>query len=129
MPPPERAGLHQKAMLWEASGYDRDGQPTVSDTAVEVRVRWEEGNADRLDRAGQQIVVDVTVAVWRDIPLGSIMWEGSEEDLDDEPGTSGFPASDLFEVVTKDRQTDVKGRITRYEYGLKRYRDSMPDTV
>ncbi len=126
MPPPlEYMDLTDRALMWEVSRVDRHGMPLLS-ALVELPVRWEEGQVERMDAEGQLIVVDVTLATDQNIPIGSLMWEGSEEDLEDEVGTTGIPESDIYEVITKMRGKSLKGEYTRYEFGLKRFKDTLP---
>lgn len=126
MPSLEHLDLTDKALLWEVVRYSREGQQIVS-ALVEIPVRWEEGQFEKADDIGQLLVVDVVLATNQNIPLGSLLWEGSEEDLEELVGTSGIPESGIYEVVTRNRGKDLKGRVSRYEFGLKRFKDAMPD--
>jgi hypothetical protein len=128
MPPLERMDFHDRAMMWEVQRYDRHGNQLVAEP-VELRCRWEEKQIEMLDDQGQRIVVDVILATTQNIPNGSLMWEGSEEDLEDEVGTGLVPTDNIYEVIARDRGKDLKGRVTRYEFGLKRFKDVLPDRV
>lgn len=134
MPPLERMDLTEYAVMWEASRYGRDGFQVVL-SPVQLRVRWEETNFDRMDANGHMITIDVVIASTQNIPIGSLMWEGKLADLsgmdtDEEVGTGSLiPDQDLYEVVFRVRAKDLKGRITRYEFGLKRYKDTLPSVV
>lgn len=132
MPAFETMDRRQYALLWERSGTNSYGEPTVSvgvelnPTVSDGGVRWVHKSQLMLDPLGNTIQVDATVVVNRDVEIGSIMWEGG---LDDVPGTgtSGAPPDgQLMEVVTKDRATDLKNRYTRRTLGLKRFNGTLP---
>lgn len=127
MPSLEKKDLKGYAILWESTGnHTADGFPIVAQP-VQIRVRWEEGNFEMIDPDGNQVRVDVILAAAQQIPLNSMLWEGSEEDLEEEgTGTGLTPLSDIYEVVTRSRASDLKGRHTRYEFGLRRYKDTLP---
>jgi len=102
-----------------ASGFfDDEGQVTIN-AAVELDVRWEEGRKETLDPKGNVIAIDATVVVDRDIVVGSIMWEGALADV-------ASPPVDLYQVVTRSKVPNVKGRKFRRTVGLMRYSDSLP---
>lgn len=128
MPPLERKDLTDKAVLWEVSRYDGDGFPLVL-APVEISVRWEEAQVEMLDPEGQLVKVDVVAATTLNIPNGSMLWEGSLEDLETQYGSGLTPTRDIYELVTRNRGKDLKGRITRYEFGLRRYKDTLPSVV
>ncbi len=129
MPPPlEQMDLTQTAILWEIVGYDRNGMPTIS-AGVEIPVRWEEGNTEMVDTNDQRILVDVSIASNRNIKVDSLMWEGSIADLNELAGTGSPPPDDLYQVVMRIRAKDILGRYNRYEFGLKRYKDRLPEVV
>lgn len=123
MPPLEHMDLREYAVLWEIARYDGNGQPLLV-APVEIRVRWEEGQTDMLDDMGQQIKVDGVLAVARDIVMDSLVWEGNLSDLNGSP-----PPTNLYQVQFRVRAKDLKQRVTRYEFALKRFRDSLPDLV
>lgn len=133
MPPPELSYRRQKAVLWEAYGpregskrYDRYGQVKVI-APVEIEVRWITKQSEALDPQGNTITLDATVVSAQKIPIGSTMWLG---ELSDWYGTgSGGDDSEVMQVKTSDITVDLKGRVTRYEAGLMRYRDTLPDTA
>lgn len=122
MPYPEQDYRFQKAQLWRRRGDDAYGVPLVS-AREELTVRWENKQRQMLNPNGQPIAVDATVIVLCDVAMGSIMWEGCDDDLPED----GVPTSGLMEVVAYDRTPDVKGRITRRRLGLKRYTDKLPE--
>lgn len=120
MPPLEYLDLEDYAVLWEATGRNDDnGNPVVSDTPVEIRCRWEEGNIESPAPQTQDLVVDAVIATGRQLPMGSILWEGRLADV-------ATATRDLYEVINRSRAKDLRGRISRYEFGLKRYTDTLP---
>lgn len=127
MPPLEHMDIREKAVLWEFVRMDRNAMPIVL-APVEISVRWEKEQRDALDKNGQQIVTGVTICSSRDIKLESIIWEGSLEDLAEEAnGTAYVPTSDIYQVMTRIRAKDILQRVTRYEFGIKRFKDRLPD--
>lgn len=124
MPPLEHMGMVNNAVLWTVLRHDRDGFPLVT-TPVEVCCRWEEKNIEMVDPDGNRILVDVILAVPQQIAVNSLMWEGKECDLPE----SGIPTTDLYEVVARDRGDSLTGRVRRWEFGLKRYKDRLPRLV
>lgn len=125
MPPLEQMDMHDYAILWAFVRTNRTGMPFVA-SPVEIRCRWEEGQFELKDSEGQQLVLDVIMTTTRDIALGSILWEGSEDSLEDLVGTSLTPTSGIFECVIRGVARDLKGRVNRHEFGLKRFKDRFP---
>ena len=123
MPAPEIFHRHQKAVLWAFDHYDDDGQPVVSSTAVEIDVRWEKTRREVVGPQGVPIATDATVAVDQDIAIGSLMWEGSINDI---PGTSEVPESDLYQVINFQKVPDIKNRYIRRVVTLMRFNDTLP---
>lgn len=120
MPSLETFDLDSKALLWEWQANDRDTRYQVG-AAEEIDVRWVPTNARAQDPQGNTITIDVQMAADRLIPMGSILHEGADN------GTT--PTADFMEVKTVKAAKDVKGRATRYEYGLMRYGDTLPEVV
>lgn len=116
--------MRDPAVLWTLNRHDRDGFPLLN-PPVQICTRWEEKNLEMTDEEGNRIVVDVVLAANRQIAVGSLLWAGEECDLPE----SGDPGVDLYEVLLRDRGNDLNGRITRYEFGLKRYKDTLPQVV
>ncbi len=135
MPPLEHMDLTTKALYWAKVSVSRHGQAKVDpDSRVEIKTRWVHKRRDVLRPDGSTMRIDVTIATNVDIPLGSIVWEGSLLDLDGNTTGTGtgtsteVPHTDLMQVVSASRATDLKGRVTRYEYGLMRYGNNIPLT-
>jgi len=119
----EETDRYQTALLWEASGIDRNGRVTLS-SRVELTVRWEDHKFETRDILGNVITYDARVHTTRDnIPVHSIMWQGGEDDIS---GT-GDPDSDFFEVQTYHEVPDIKDRVRRRVVYLMRYGDTLPD--
>lgn len=122
MPAPELDYRFQRAQLWERIGDDEHSNPIIS-ARVELKVRWENKQLEMLNPSGQPIKIDALVIVIRMIAVGSIMWNGCEDDLPDDLTT----ITNLMEVVAFDNIPDVKGRVFRKTVGLKRYNDKLPE--
>ncbi len=120
MPSLETACLNQKAVLWNATGFDRNGEPTIeSATGDEIDVRWETGQREAIDPNGNVIAVDEVVVVDRAITIGSVLFKGPEDDL-------ASPPVSLKQVVTYSETPDIKGRKFRRVVGLIRYSNELP---
>lgn len=99
--------LLQDALLWEPTGVDRYGAPSVGDVE-ELKVRWEVNRRQLRLKDGSTVTLEGDVFVDRDIPIGSHMWLGT---LDDYYGSgSGDPAEDLCVVVEQDDAPDIRNR-------------------
>lgn len=115
--------MPQKAVLWSKSGTDRYGDP-LRGSPSEISVRWVVTHRQASDPQGNPITIDAQVSTSQDIVVGSVMWLG---ELADWYGSgSGGVDDEVMEVVTRNRVPDLKGRVTRYEYGLAKYRDTLP---
>jgi hypothetical protein len=124
VPPPERAKLTQKAIVWLAEGTDRYGDPKVSDTPIEIRVRWITGRMESLDANGNVMALEATAIVKREIPVGSRMWLGS---LAEFMGTGSAGAdTEIMEVKIYNEVPDEKGRNRTRSVGMMRFHDEKP---
>lgn len=134
MPAQETSHLYQRALLWRSSGVNKFGRHKREAISVEIGCRWDDRRYEALDPQGNAIALDAQVIVAVDVPIGSIMWKGSLDDLSEaltgtsEADTSDVPTSDLFEVVIVNRDEDLKKRATYRELGLQRYTDTMPES-
>lgn len=123
MPAFETMDLTQDAVLWAKTGADEYNVTLVS-SAVGIKCRWVNKRREVVDAKGNTIATDAQVVVCADIPVGSILWEGC---IDDIAGTGSDPAptGGLMSVITSDRATDIKGRVTRRTLNLMRYNDVL----
>lgn len=117
----------QTALLWPLTGYNDNGDPVVSDTAVELAppdegVRWEPVEREVTGPNGSPIQINAAACVDRDIAVGSIMWLGGLADI---PGTGDAPTADLMQVVSFDKVPHLREIGTFYrEVGLSRWNDT-----
>lgn len=117
MPAPETHNRPHTAVLWEKVGVDRYNNTTVRD-GVEIRVRWVATRGEALDPTGKRISIDASVIMAQDAKVGDQMWLGA---LEDWYGTgSGGDYTEVMEVVTVEKTSDLKGRNIYREVGLKR---------
>ena len=125
MPHMELSYRRQKAVLWEATGVDDYNEPIVS-APEELDCRWVNKRREMVGNDGTPIAVDATVVVDREIPINSLMWEGS---LDDLPAGTSFTVADgqIMKVLLCNRTPDIKARVNRYTAGLMRFRDVLPE--
>lgn len=68
--------LREKAVYWKCIGRDKHGQP-IYDAPVEIKCRWEDQSKLFLNAQGQEEVSRAEVMVDRKIPLDSVLWFGS----------------------------------------------------
>lgn len=134
MPPVSRASLHQRALLWRvpSSGprTDADGELILTDDEpTEIRCRWESQLVEAVSSAlagGNTVAYQAVAVVDRDVPVGSLLFNGSEDDYFG-TGTAGpEETNEMYQVVSFDRIPDVKGRSFRRVCGLARFKDRMP---
>ena len=120
-------GRTQFAVYWARVGSDRFGQPTVSDVALEVMVRWDGQTRTVFGPNGDPITLDATIGGWTfDPAIGSMVWPGR---LDDLPGTGQRPTTDLFRIVGVNVTPDVRGRSQYREANAVRISDELQTTV
>lgn len=115
----EEDELHEFAVLWENTGYDDNGQPTVAESPEEIPCRWVEKLDQAVDKDGNLVATLIDVVVDRAITPGSILWEGQLSCLPSSP-------TDLKLVVGSVKTPDIKGRNKRRVLKLMRYGDSLP---
>ena len=81
----EQGDRYQDATLWEWIADNPYGEPIV-DPAVDLKVRWEETRRDAQAPDGSPILIEADVMVGAaDIPLGSIMRQGTVASLPSPP--------------------------------------------
>lgn len=122
MPSQEYSHQYDDAILWVFAGRDAYNEPTVS-SPVEVRLRWDDKSSEVIAPDGTVVKADATVITSRDVPIGSILWKGTLEDI---PGTSFTPTSGLMYSVSQDYKKDVKARATARTVGLMRFNNQLP---
>lgn len=128
MPPLEQMDCHDDALLWRLTGAkNRNGRRLVDPVPVAIKCRWMRLRRDLRQPNGEIVSTEVQL-ISRDTALavGDVLWKGSDDDLPGTgTGTGETPTSDLYEVVVDDTAQDIKGRVTRLEYALARYKDSL----
>lgn len=130
MPPPERAYLKQRAVLWRMTGYNAQGLPTLATQSEEIKCRFDERRTEKLGPKGVPIAVDGMMVVEVDIAVGSQVWLGSHDDLAASVTGTGegpelIPESGVMDVVTFTKTPDLRGRHHSRVIGLKRNSDTL----
>lgn len=125
MPAPEVTSRYQKVVLWAKTGVDRYTN-TLRGDPVQLTVRWRYTNRDAMDPQGNKIQINATVDTEQDIPMNSLLWLGTLPEWN----SSGSAATDtgLMEVVSFDNTPDVKNRVVKRTFGLKRYKNTLPES-
>jgi hypothetical protein len=131
MPPPELQGMVHKAQVWACVGRDSHGQPLIGSlTPEEVECRWVPKTRQITDPQGNPLTIDVQVRVENAVEIGSAMWLGSYEDLEEAitgtDTTDLVPETDIYEVVMADESADVRGEFVSHVLGLKWRGDTLP---
>lgn len=121
MPYPEQDYRFQRAVLWRYIGDDEYGNPVVQE-GIDITVRWEDKQIQIIGPNGQPMSLDATVESIKEIPINSILWKGSTSSISTIDEITGF-----MQVVTQDKTPDVKARVFRLTYGLKRYNEEFPE--
>lgn len=120
MPNIETAWRYDTAVVWmKRDVADNYGNPTLH-SPIQLSVRIEEGQSEKLGPQGEPIAASVKVVVDRRIPVGSLMWLGYLSDYDGE---------NLKQVIDYREVPDIKGRYRRREVVLMNFSDSIPDLV
>lgn len=115
------------AVYWARVGTDPFGEPTVSDVAREIKVRWDDTKRTVLGPDQAPVAIDATISgLTFDPEPGSLVWKGR---LADTPGTSQRPARDVMRVVTVNATDDVRGRQRFREATLVRHSDALGTTA
>jgi len=123
MPPLETKDRTTTVVLWEALELrDNYGEVRVR-PAREIMVRWVDDTQEVIDAGGNTIRVDAQMATAEPIPLGSIVFKGTLSEH-----SNANPAL-LMQVIIPNEQDDLKGRHTRREYKLMRFKDYLPTIV
>lgn len=129
MPALEDHDLRETALVWPAISDDPFGQKKVG-SREEIDVRWLDKQTEMLDTHNNSIIVDGTVIVSQDqrIPIGSLLWYGTEAEWNTGTGSSetsdGHPQ--LVEVKADNNTPDLKARNYRRTLGFLRYKGALP---
>lgn len=101
-------GRTQWIVYWPRVGTGPTGAPTVSNVAQEYLLRYDAEMRNVLQSDGTVVNLDATVGGWSFKPnVGDAVWRGR---LDDLPGTSQLPDSDVYRIVKVDDTPDIRGR-------------------
>lgn len=122
MPSFTKAHLKDDAVLWTKTGNYSDDGKVLLNSAVAIKVRWEQKSGEFISPDGATIGYDDVVYVNQEIEEGSIMWKGKLEDLPS-PNSS---ITDLRQVIKYEGIPDVKGRVQMRRVILMKHSDSLP---
>jgi hypothetical protein len=134
MPDISVAMLEQNAVVWPIAGYDDYGSIVVSNP-IQIPCRWDDVLRQVLSPQGETVTTDATVIVDREIPVGSLMWQGRLKDWSDALGNNPLRVSivdmvkSLREVKSYNASPDIKGRFYTRTVGLIRYKGKLPPLI
>lgn len=129
MPALEDHDLRETALVWPAIADDAFGQKKMG-PREEINVRWLDKQTEMLDTHNNSIIVDGTVIVEQErlVPIGSLLWYGTEDEWS--LGTGSMETSDgnpqLVEVKAANNTPDLKARNYRRTLGFLRYKGALP---
>ena len=129
MPALEDHDLREKALLWRAISDDPFGQKKVG-ARVEIDVRWLDKQTEMMDPHNNSVLMDGTIIVDQNhvIPIGSLLWYGTEDEWATGTGSSettdGHPM--IVEVKAVNSTPDFKARNYRRTLGFLRYKGAVP---
>jgi hypothetical protein len=118
-------GRWKSGVLWEKTGEDRHGEPTLADK-VEIRARFEFKRKDAVGDDGQTIALDATADVDREIEIGSLIAPGDLEDWTDVGTGDVWATGHIYRVAIYNEEDDEKGRDPCRWVGLQRFRGDIP---
>ncbi len=124
MPAPELDSRHQKAQYWKYHSVDNYNRPRVYERC-EIMVRWENKQLEIVGPNAEPIKLDGFVHSVIEIPIGSILWKGCAADIPEDTED----ITNLMEVVAQDHTPDIKGRVARRWYGLRRFTSKLPEIL
>ena len=130
MPPFEYDDLNQTAVLIPpqvVAGLPRTNRmgEIVYDIPLQIPVRWSYVKKESTDAKGNTITISADIVAAVSIVVGSLMLLGTMESYVG-TGSAGGDAIEFMRVETRNWTLDLKGRITRYEYELSRFRGKVP---
>lgn len=119
----ETTGLGSWAVAWEQSaGADSFGRDRIG-ASIELPARWElVTSLSSSNTEGSRRKV-ATVDVDRELPVGTIMWEGRKADY------AKCKLKNLYEVTACDKCPDVKSRHSRITLTLTKFKGKLPGAV
>ena len=112
----------QDATYWEFDSNDRYGQPKVK-SPTDIKVRWLINRDQVVGVDETPINVNGTIVTDIDIVEGSLVREGTVEDL---PSTV---TSGLMEIVSFKKTPDLKNRNYRRVCTIRKYKSTLPTVV
>lgn len=113
---------YHDAVYWPVSASPTLTGRVQRGDAVGITCRWVETRTKTTDPQGNNIETIVTVETDVAIAVNSLMWEGHIVDLPSSP-------TDIFQVKTRQKVSDIKEREVSYVYGLVHYSDTLPDAA
>jgi len=125
MPPFESMGRYTSFVLWPAIGVGPRGEPIVSAVPQNIKLKVDDSQRRMLDAKGDEVALDGTAVAGQSIPVGSILWRGSTDDISG-TGSAAYPPSGLLQVKLSSAKDDLKGRNIAYDVGYMRYNSVMP---
>lgn len=132
MPAPGRAYLWQRACWWSPTAFDPFGVRLRQERSTEIACKWQwtEGEATAAD--GEKVKTDATVNVEVDVPVGSFLWLGSQDELAASVTGTGegdevVPDEGITQVVNVKRGYDLRGNLNTIQLSLMRYTRELPD--
>ena len=108
----------QDVVVWKFSGFDDEGQVTVS-SPVAMKVRIEEKTRETLDSKGITVTTFMDINISSEVPVGSLVWLGKKSAL---PVT----VTGILQVIDRDNTPDIKGRNFDKWVGVQKYGDRQP---
>ena len=129
MPPLEDADLMESAVVWDKVSVDGYNNPIVSEPR-EVEARWKKGKREVGDLQSGSIQRDATVALSCSVKEGSIIWEGTLDEWEEEYALgTGTHDPGLYVIQGSSNVKDIKGITQRYEYNINRWMQELPTVI
>lgn len=123
MPPIERAHRKDPVVVWEKIRVNDQNEPIVGEPS-EIKVRFQHRRIETISPDGTPILIEALITPTYEIPIDSIIWKGTMQEY----GLLNLnEQQEYWQVVIHNIATDVKGRSTRYQFGLRRFRGSLPE--
>lgn len=123
MPPLETLDRRTTVVVWEAIEL-RDNYGEVRVRAPrEIMVKWIDTIKEVVDANGNTIRIDATMSPAESLPNGTIVFRGTLAEH------SMLGPHILMQMIAPEENEDLKGRHIRREYGMMRYKQSLPTIV